>query len=503
MALATGCAQLDRMLGGGFPEQRAVLVTGGPGVGKSTLAMQFLQEGLANDERCLYVSTEQTTDELRTSFAPFEFSLDHPNLTITSIHAMPESTIEESESGLALHTLTGDQSIDGPFHYPFESEYIHEYLSQFAPCERVVLDSASGLAAISDDRDRFRRVILDLIRLFTDTFGATTIFTAEEVGSEAEHDSPTSIGTSDLLQFSTHGVIRLWWEELRGSRHRFLQIVKMRGVDHQTRRYEVSFSAEGLVLAPESRTTGVGIEDDAIISTGIEGLDELCGGLVRGHSVLVEYDGRAMVDNFVAHMLHNTLEKGMSVWFFPSPIMSAGRVANLMPGDWDIQRLLDDNVLFVLDGFGAWKAHHDHRNVFYAPQGVLGNLFRRSKGISMYLMKRMAQKITARRVEAPMVGLVYTEAFLRWLDPSEVKEVYYWAREELATEYDTGFWVHNPATMDPQLAEFFHSDAVQVFETRMEENGIQYLRLTKSPIGQPGQSAVIDFDEQGIVLGPN
>jgi KaiC/GvpD/RAD55 family RecA-like ATPase len=37
---------LDGMLGGGVPEERSVLITGGPGTGKSTIGMQFLQEGL-------------------------------------------------------------------------------------------------------------------------------------------------------------------------------------------------------------------------------------------------------------------------------------------------------------------------------------------------------------------------------------------------------------------------------------------------------------------------
>ena len=171
-----------------------------------------------------------------------------------------------------------------------------------------------------------------------------------------------------------------------------------------------------------------------------------------------------------------------------------------MPHDWDFEELLDENALFVLDGFGAWKAYHDHRNVFYAPKGLIGNLFRRNTSVSIYMMKRIARQVESRRIPGPQLGLVYTEAFLRWLEPSEVKEVYYWAREDLARPHDTGFWVHNPNAMDPKLAEFFHSDAVQVFETSMADNGIQYLRMSKSPIGRPGQSAVIDFDEDGIVI---
>lgn len=491
MAVSTGCAQLDRMLKGGLPENRTVLVTGGPGVGKSTLAMQYLQAGLDEGEHCLYISTEQTAEELQTSFAPFDFELDHPNLTITSIHATPSKTIEDSESGLALQTLQSDEAVDGPFTYPFESEYIVEFLEQYRPSDRVVLDSASGLSAISESESVFRRVMLDLVRLFTDEFDATTLMTAENVARHQQHGGP--LATTDLMQFTANGVIRLLWDEFRGSRRRYLEVLKMRGINHDTRKYELGFSDVGIYLTPVQRTSASGIDTDAVISTGLEGLDELSGGFVRGHSVLLESDGRALVDHLVARIMESALSDGMSIWFFPSPIMKPGRVEDLMTGDWSMVELLDEGVLSVLDGFGAWKELHDHPGVFYAPSGVLGNLFRRSSSIRSYLMQKMAEKVDDRRGDTAHMGVVYTEAFLRWLDAEQVKEVYYWAREELADEYDTGFFVHNPTTMEQHLAEFFHSDAVQVFEASMDEDGIQRVHLTKSPTGHPGDSAVLDY----------
>lgn len=50
---ATGIEGLDEILGGGFPENRLILVAGNPGTGKTTLALQFLQEGRARGERGL------------------------------------------------------------------------------------------------------------------------------------------------------------------------------------------------------------------------------------------------------------------------------------------------------------------------------------------------------------------------------------------------------------------------------------------------------------------
>lgn len=492
MAVSTGCTLLDTMLNGGIPDQRAVLVTGGPGVGKSTLAMQFLQEGLENGDSCLYISTEQTNEELQTSFDSFTFDLNHPDLTITSIHATPKPTLEESESDLAIATLDGGDIIDGPFAYPFEDKYLIEYLEKYSPCDRIVFDSISGLAAISDNENRIRHVVLDLIRLFSDTFEATTIFTAEALSSQHNSRSTNSTELSDMLQFQTNGVIRLFWKKYHGSRRRFLQVEKMRGVDHDTRSYELGFTQDGIYLAPANRTSRHGIGDETVISTQLDGLDELCGGLVRGHSVLLEYDGSAMIDHLVAQLIHAALSADMCVWLITSPLMESERLDAHLPGNWDLEQLLDDNLLFVMDMFSAWKQYHDHRNVFYTPSGLTGKLFRQSPTISFYLEKKMAQRIDRRR-DKPMFGVAYTEALLRWLEPEDVKESYYWSREQLAMKHDTGMFIHNPATMPQKLAEFFYSDSVQVFEAMRGENGIQYLHVNKSPIGQPGSVKVLDY----------
>lgn len=46
----SGCAGLDDVLGGGFPSGHVYLLEGEPGSGKTTLALQFVSEGLALGE---------------------------------------------------------------------------------------------------------------------------------------------------------------------------------------------------------------------------------------------------------------------------------------------------------------------------------------------------------------------------------------------------------------------------------------------------------------------
>ena len=60
----TGIAGLDNILLGGLPAGYLYLLEGTPGVGKTTLALQFLLEGVQRGERCLYVTLSETKSEL-------------------------------------------------------------------------------------------------------------------------------------------------------------------------------------------------------------------------------------------------------------------------------------------------------------------------------------------------------------------------------------------------------------------------------------------------------
>src|SRR5674476_484384 len=60
-----GIEGLDKILGGGLPRSRVYLVQGEPGVGKTTLALQFLLEGARLGEAGLYITLSETKEELK------------------------------------------------------------------------------------------------------------------------------------------------------------------------------------------------------------------------------------------------------------------------------------------------------------------------------------------------------------------------------------------------------------------------------------------------------
>src|SRR5678815_4769844 len=72
----TGVPGLDDVLHGGLIGGRFYLLDGNPGAGKTTLALQYLLEGIRAGERCLYVTLSETRDELIAGARSHGWSLD-------------------------------------------------------------------------------------------------------------------------------------------------------------------------------------------------------------------------------------------------------------------------------------------------------------------------------------------------------------------------------------------------------------------------------------------
>ena len=61
----TNIGELDRVLGGGIVRGSLVLVGGDPGIGKSTLLLEMCKALVADDEKVLYVSGEESLSQIK------------------------------------------------------------------------------------------------------------------------------------------------------------------------------------------------------------------------------------------------------------------------------------------------------------------------------------------------------------------------------------------------------------------------------------------------------
>src|ERR1700761_7594012 len=63
--IATGVAEFDRVCGGGLVAGSAILLSGDPGVGKSTLLLQVAGEAALRGASCAYISGEEAVEQVR------------------------------------------------------------------------------------------------------------------------------------------------------------------------------------------------------------------------------------------------------------------------------------------------------------------------------------------------------------------------------------------------------------------------------------------------------
>jgi len=251
---------------GGFPRNHVYLLQGDPGVGKTTLGLQFLLEGVRVGETSLYITLSETKDELQA------VARSH-NWDISGVHIYEELIGEDS--------LEEDETT---VFYPAEVELgrtIKSFLTEVDRLrpDRVVLDSLSEIRLLAQSTLRYRKQILALKQFFAGRNITVLLL-----------DDRTSDVTDMQLQSVPHGVVELErYTPLYGAARRRLQLVKMRGLNFRDGYHDFSIITGGIVGYPPL----VAAEHPRLVPlqqlpSGLPGLDEMLGGGVdRGTSTLI------------------------------------------------------------------------------------------------------------------------------------------------------------------------------------------------------------------------
>ncbi|GAC1437422.1 MAG: ATPase domain-containing protein [Terriglobales bacterium] len=265
--ILSGCAGLDEVLNGGLPSGHFYLVEGDPGAGKTTLALQFLIQGVNNGEKVLYVTLSESREEL---------------LAVARSHGF-------STEGLEIFELLSNEDDLAPeaqytvFH-PSEVELndrmqtIVKEVQRIRP-DRLVIDALSELRMLARDPLRYRRQILLMKHCLTDTTCTVLLL-----------DDRTTRDGDLQLHSIVHGVFSL--ERIPrdyGDARRRMEISKLRGNNYRAGYHDYAIKTGGVVVFP--RLTAAEYRGDwhsSAVSSGIPELDDLVGGgLDRGTSTLL------------------------------------------------------------------------------------------------------------------------------------------------------------------------------------------------------------------------
>jgi circadian clock protein KaiC len=262
---ATGIEGLDHILKGGFPRNHVYLIQGDPGVGKTTLSLQFLLEGARAGEKALYITMSESERDLR---------------AVAKSHGWDLGDIAIFEQLVGEDALTDDSTI-------FQAAEIElgptvrtmlDEINRLKP-DRVVLDSLSEIRLLAQSPLRYRKQILALKQFF-DGRNITALLL----------DDRTSEDKDMLLQSVPHGVVELErYTPIYGTSRRRLQIVKVRGLQFSSGYHDFNILPGGIVVYPRlvAAESRVRIPQE-FASSGIHDLDVLVGGGIdRGTSTLI------------------------------------------------------------------------------------------------------------------------------------------------------------------------------------------------------------------------
>lgn len=253
---STGISGLDGIIEGGLQRDRIYLVQGEPGVGKTTLALQFLMEGAAHGERVLYVTLSETRDEITAIGASHAWNL--AGIDMVELSALEQAT------GLEDNTLFEPSEVE----LQETTRLLLAHVERVQPA-RVVFDSLSELRLLAQSPLRFRRQILALKQHFAGRRVTVLLL-----------DDMTSHPVDHQLASLAHGVIALSHHApVYGEDRRQIRIQKLRGSRFRGGMHDFVIRTGGLAVFP--RLAPAEHKDSPApvpMPSGLAALDHLVGG---------------------------------------------------------------------------------------------------------------------------------------------------------------------------------------------------------------------------------
>jgi circadian clock protein KaiC len=263
----TGIPGLDEITYGGLPAGRPTLLCGGPGCGKTILAMEILVRGVREfDEPGFFVSFEETVDHVIQDFRALGFHL--------------EDLIEKNKLKIIHVSISKDEILQsGEFTLDGLLILLEHGIAEIG-AKRVVLDTLEVVFSALKETDALRAEIARLFQWLKDK-GITAMVTGER-GKEL-------LTRHGFEEYISDCVILLDHRISEQTSKRRLRVVKYRGSAHAGDEFPFVIGETGISILP---ITSLLLDHRARperVSTGVKDLDAMLEnqGYFKGTTVLI------------------------------------------------------------------------------------------------------------------------------------------------------------------------------------------------------------------------
>jgi len=265
--LSTGVPGLDDVLCGGLAPGHLYLIEGDPGAGKTTLALQFLMEGVRKGESVLYLTLAESGLELAAVAGSHGW-----NIAGVPVHEIISyaNMLEANEQYTMFHPSEVEMG-----------ETVQNILAVVREKKptRVVLDSLSELQLLADAPLRYRRQVLALKQFFASQ-RATALFLDDRTGQAGDMQ----------VHSIAHGVLTLEQDTKDyGAERRRMRVAKYRGVAYRGGYHDYKIVHGGLTVYPRLVALATrNMQKRLQVKSGLAALDQLLGGgMEQGSSTLI------------------------------------------------------------------------------------------------------------------------------------------------------------------------------------------------------------------------